>query len=90
MSLLLAGACVSIVARGCMPAGEMPAAASRPKRMTASSHPPLAAELERRTGLRLMLLDVVGTSAPDGRSTWVKLMRYNLEELEKEIERLRP
>jgi zinc transport system substrate-binding protein len=49
----------------------------------ASLLPGVRRELERRTGLQLMLLDVVGTSAPDGRSTWVKLMRYNLEELER-------
>jgi zinc transport system substrate-binding protein len=51
----------------------------------ASLLPGVRRELERRTGLRLMLLDVVGTSAPDGRSTWVKLMRYNLEELERAL-----
>ncbi len=48
----------------------------------ASLLPGVRRELERRTGLRLILLDLVGSSAPDGRSTWVKLMRYNLEQLE--------
>ncbi len=45
--------------------------------------PGVRRELELRTGMRLMLLDLVGSSAPEGRSTWIKLMRYNLEELER-------
>jgi zinc transport system substrate-binding protein len=45
--------------------------------------PGVQRELQMRTGLQLLLLDPLGSSAPDGRSTWVKLMRYNLEQLEK-------
>lgn len=39
-----------------------------------------------RTGLRIRSLDSLGTSAPAGRSTWLKIMRYNLEELKKFLE----
>ena len=45
--------------------------------------PGVQRELQLRTGLRLLLLDALGSSAPDGRSTWIRLMRYNLEQLEK-------
>jgi zinc transport system substrate-binding protein len=45
--------------------------------------PGVQRELQLRTGLRLLLLDSVGSSAPDGHSTWIKLMRYNLEQLER-------
>ena len=38
--------------------------------------------LELRTGLHTLSLDLVGSSAPAGRSTWLKVMRYNLEQLE--------
>jgi zinc transport system substrate-binding protein len=43
--------------------------------------PGVQRELQLRTGLTLMPLDLVGTSAPDGRSTYVKMMRYNLDQL---------
>jgi zinc transport system substrate-binding protein len=45
--------------------------------------PGVQRELQMRTGLQLLLLDPLGSSAPDGRSTWTKLMRYNLDQLEK-------
>lgn len=38
-------------------------------------------QIEQRTGLRLVLLDPLGTSAPEGRSTYAKIMRYNLQQL---------
>lgn len=47
----------------------------------ASLLPGVQRELQLRTGLRLMPLDLIGTSAPDGRSTYAKLMRYNLNQL---------
>ena len=43
--------------------------------------PGVQRELQLRTGLRLLPLDPLGSSAPDGRSTWVRLMRYNLDQL---------
>jgi ABC-type Zn uptake system ZnuABC Zn-binding protein ZnuA len=43
--------------------------------------PGVQRELAMRTGLRLLPLDPLGSSAPDGRSTWVRMMRYNLEQL---------
>lgn len=49
----------------------------------ASLLPGVQRELQLRTGLRLLLLDPLGSSAPDGRSTWIRMMRYNLEQLEK-------
>jgi ABC-type Zn uptake system ZnuABC Zn-binding protein ZnuA len=45
--------------------------------------PGVQRELQLRTGLRLLLLDSLGSSAPDARSTWLRLFRYNLEQLEK-------
>ena len=36
-------------------------------------------QIEERTGLTALTLDAVGTSASAGRSTWAKVMRYNLE-----------
>lgn len=45
--------------------------------------PAVQRELQQRTGLRLLPLDLLGSSAPDGRSTWIRIMRYNLEQLEK-------
>ena len=43
--------------------------------------PGVQRELQQRTGLRLLPLDPLGSSAPDGRSTWSRIMRYNLEQL---------
>ncbi len=45
--------------------------------------PGVQRELQMRTGLRLLPLDLLGSSAPDGRSTWIRIMRYNLDQLEK-------
>jgi len=45
--------------------------------------PAVQRELQQRTNLRLLPLDLLGSSAPDGRSTWIRIMRYNLEQLEK-------
>jgi ABC-type Zn uptake system ZnuABC Zn-binding protein ZnuA len=45
--------------------------------------PGVQRELQLRTGLRLLPLDPLGSSAPDGNSTWIKLMRYNLQQLER-------
>jgi len=39
------------------------------------------AHIQAQTGLRLLRLDACGSSASDGRSTYIRLMRYNLEEL---------
>ena len=44
--------------------------------------PGVRRELAQRTGLRLILLDPLGSSAPEGRSTWARIMRYNLDQLE--------
>ena len=49
----------------------------------AATLPGVQRDLEMRTGLKLLLLDNVGSSAPDANSTWPKLMRYNLEQFEK-------
>jgi ABC-type Zn uptake system ZnuABC Zn-binding protein ZnuA len=43
--------------------------------------PGVQRELQLRTGLRLMPLDLLGTSAPDGRSTYLRIMEYNLAQL---------
>ena len=43
--------------------------------------PGIKRELQMRTGLTLIELDSVGTSASEGRSTYIRLMRYNLEQL---------
>jgi ABC-type Zn uptake system ZnuABC Zn-binding protein ZnuA len=40
-------------------------------------------QIEDRTGLRVLTLDAVGSSAAEGRSTWAKVMRYNLGQLRK-------
>lgn len=44
--------------------------------------PGVRREIERRTGLRVFMLDTLGSSAPDARSTWPRILRYNLEQLE--------
>jgi zinc transport system substrate-binding protein len=49
----------------------------------ASLLPSMQRGLQLRTGLTLLPLDPLGSSAPEGRSTWIKMMRYNLEQLEK-------
>src|SRR5262249_36062182 len=49
----------------------------------ASLLPGVQRQIQQRTGLKLLLLDPLGTSAPEGRSTWIKIMRYNLEQLER-------
>jgi zinc transport system substrate-binding protein len=49
----------------------------------ASLLPGIQRQIQQRTGLKLLLLDPLGSSAPDGRSTWIKIMRYNLQELER-------
>jgi zinc transport system substrate-binding protein len=51
----------------------------------ASLLPGVRRELQQRTGLRLLPLDPLGSSAPDGRSTWIRIMRYNLEQLVREL-----
>jgi zinc transport system substrate-binding protein len=43
-------------------------------------------QIEDRTGLRVLSLDSVGTSAADGRNTWARVMRYDLEQLRKGLE----
>ena len=40
-------------------------------------------QIEEKTGLKTVTLDAVGSSAPDGRNTWAKVMRYDLEQLTK-------
>lgn len=40
-------------------------------------------QIEDRTGLTVLTLDAVGTSAGAGRNTWAKVMRYNLEQVRK-------
>lgn len=40
-------------------------------------------QIEDRTGLTVLTLDAVGTSATAGRNTWAKVMRYNLEQIRK-------
>ena len=49
----------------------------------ASLLPGVQRQIQQRTGLKLLLLDPLGSSAPEGRSTWIKIMRYNLEQLER-------
>jgi zinc/manganese transport system substrate-binding protein len=39
--------------------------------------------IEERTGLRAVTLDAVGTSAPDGRNTLPRVLRYDLEQVGK-------
>jgi len=40
-------------------------------------------QIEDRTGLRVLTLDAVGSSAAEGRSTWARVMRYDLGQLRK-------
>jgi zinc transport system substrate-binding protein len=47
----------------------------------ASVLPGVKRELQLRTGLTLLPMDSLGTSASDGRSTYIHLMRYNLDQL---------
>jgi zinc transport system substrate-binding protein len=42
---------------------------------------PVRQQIAERLKLRVLTLDVLGTSAPEGRSTYDKIMRYNLEQL---------
>jgi ABC-type Zn uptake system ZnuABC Zn-binding protein ZnuA len=42
--------------------------------------------VEGQTGLTALMLDGTGTSAPDGRSTWARVMRFNLAALRKALE----
>jgi len=60
--------------------------------MTAGTHvlvldtllpPALTRDIATRTGLRLLPLDFLGSSASVGRHTYVELLRYDLEQLEK-------
>jgi zinc transport system substrate-binding protein len=39
-------------------------------------------QIEAKTGLRAVTLDALGTSASDGRSTWARIMRYDLAQLQ--------
>jgi zinc transport system substrate-binding protein len=52
-------------------------------RVFVSAWTPAAVRLrvEGQTKLRALSLDATGTSAPDGRSTWPRVMRFNLAEL---------
>jgi zinc transport system substrate-binding protein len=43
-------------------------------------------QIEEKTGLRAVTLDSLGTSAVDGRSTWARIMRYDLEQLKQGLE----
>ena len=43
-------------------------------------------QIEEKTGLRAVTLDASGSSAADGRNTWAKVMRYNLEQLKRGLE----
>jgi ABC-type Zn uptake system ZnuABC Zn-binding protein ZnuA len=47
----------------------------------ASVLPGVKRELQLRTGLTLLPMDSLGTSASDGRSTYIRIMRYNLDQL---------
>jgi ABC-type Zn uptake system ZnuABC Zn-binding protein ZnuA len=38
-------------------------------------------QIEDRSGLKVLSLDAVGTSAVDGRNTWARVMRYNLAQV---------
>jgi len=38
-------------------------------------------QITERTGLKILTLDAIGTSAPSGNSTYGKMMRYNLGQL---------
>ncbi len=49
--------------------------------LDASTPVAIRQQIEERTGLRALSLDATGTSAPAGRSTYIRLMRYNLEQL---------
>ena len=59
----------------------VPNAENQPLVIDATLLPGVRRELQRRIGLRLISLDPLGSSAPDGRSTWVRVMRYNLDQL---------
>jgi zinc transport system substrate-binding protein len=39
-------------------------------------------QIAERTKLKVLTLDPLGTSAPEGRSSYERLMRYNLEQLQ--------
>jgi zinc transport system substrate-binding protein len=52
----------------------------------ASTSAAIRQRIEEKTGLKTIGLDPLGTSAPDGRNTWAKLMRFNLEQLQKGLE----
>jgi ABC-type Zn uptake system ZnuABC Zn-binding protein ZnuA len=43
----------------------------------------LRQEIEEKTALKTLELDAMGSSAANGRNTWAKLMRFNLEQLKK-------
>jgi zinc transport system substrate-binding protein len=43
-------------------------------------------QIEAKTGLRAVTLDALGTSASDGRSTWARIMRYDLAQLQKGLQ----
>jgi ABC-type Zn uptake system ZnuABC Zn-binding protein ZnuA len=47
----------------------------------ADTAPAVVRELEQRLGVRALLLDPLGTSAPAGRNGYLAIMRYNLEQL---------
>jgi ABC-type Zn uptake system ZnuABC Zn-binding protein ZnuA len=51
---------------------------------------PLRRDLEERLGLAVLTLDALGTSAPTGRSTYLAVLRYNLEQLQAGAARSRP
>jgi len=43
-------------------------------------------QIEEKTGLKTVELDALGSSADDGRNTWGKVMRFDLEQLKKGLE----
>lgn len=43
-------------------------------------------QIEEKTTLTAIPLDPLGTSAPDARNTWERIMQYNLEQLQKALQ----
>jgi ABC-type Zn uptake system ZnuABC Zn-binding protein ZnuA len=48
-----------------------------------STPPTVRQQIADRTGLMVLTLDTLGSSAPEGHSSYEKMMRYNLEQIVK-------
>jgi ABC-type Zn uptake system ZnuABC Zn-binding protein ZnuA len=52
----------------------------------AATPAPVRQQIGNKTGLRVVTVDPIGTSAPDGLSTYAKLMRYNVGQIRAGLE----